>query len=122
MFFWIKMDLCNLSLETRSNLASKIISSNPCRRPLIFIQSDKKVTLKKQKYLVPYDISFAKFMMEIRAQLPGVSEEVYFFMIRNSKGKFVTVCSHSPVIEIYNKHKSEDGFLYFTVTKENCFG
>lgn len=73
--------------------------------------------IDKKKYLVPNDITVGKFVFEIRKHMTLAPEKAIFLFVNNTlppTGELVAT--------IYEKHKDEDGFLYFTYSGENTFG
>jgi GABA(A) receptor-associated protein len=73
--------------------------------------------LDKNKYLVPNGISVGQFIYVIRKRI-SLTKEQAIFLFANS-----TVLSGTTrMIEINDKHKNNDGFLYLKYAGENCFG
>ena len=107
------------SLEKRKIEADRILEKYPNRIPII-VQKDpncKLPDIDKYKYLVPADLTMAQLMYVIRKRIKLKPEESIYVFI-NKK----IISSHSNVSQIYEKNKSDDGFLYLIYTAENTFG
>lgn len=73
--------------------------------------------IDKKKYLVPQNLTIGQFIYVIRQRLRLDSEKALFIFIN---GKIPT--NTQTIIEIYEKEKDKDGFLYITYAQENTFG
>jgi GABA(A) receptor-associated protein len=73
--------------------------------------------LSRKKYLVPDDLIMCNFMYVIRKRLI-LAPEVSIYLFVNKK----IVPSSMAMGDIYNKYKSEDGFLYIHYSGESTFG
>jgi GABA(A) receptor-associated protein len=91
---------------------------HPDRVPiLVSLHEDCKISLLKSKYLVPKDLTYGQFLFVIRNKLN----------LQSSKAIFIFFGENLPhqtmkIIDIYNDHKSDDGFLRATLSEENTFG
>ena len=106
--------------ETRRSESAKILTKFPDRIPIILeIAPGKQMVpiIDKNKYLVPYDLSVAQFMLIIRKRLK-LDEKIAIFLYI---GRIIPPTS-AIFSEIYHKHKDTDGFLYITYAGENTFG
>ena len=109
----------NTTFEKRCEYSAAIKKNYPTMVPIILYTSstDKTVKLTRSKYLAPQDISFSKFAANVRAYT-NINETQSMFLFVNNK-----IPGHDTLLgEIYNRHKSDDGFLYITVSIENSFG
>lgn len=107
------------SLEKRKNEAKRILEKYPNRIPII-VNKDPRCKLPdidKYKYLVPSDLSMAQLMFVIRKRIKLKPEESIYVFIN---GKMMA--GNTMVSTIYEKHKSEDEFLYLIYAAENTFG
>lgn len=108
------------SLEQRLKESSDIIQKYPDR---VCVYLEKQTTcdtipnLDKNKYLVPSSITIGQFTYVIRSRITIGPEQAIFLFVNNT-----VISGNTTMMEIYNKHKSEDGFLYITYSGENCFG
>ena len=107
------------SLEKRKIEAERILEKYPNRIPII-VQKDpncKLPDIDKYKYLVPMDLTMSQLMFVIRRRIKLKPEESIYIFI-NKK----IMAGNTIVSTIYEKDKSEDGFLYLIYTAENTFG
>jgi len=109
------------SFEKRQSVVQNILTRYPERVPVIISRGDLKHTpsISKYKYLVPNDLMFGKFTFELRTNMAKIdSSMALFFFLKNN----TLIPSTAFMSSLYNKHKSEDGFLYITYSSENTFG
>lgn len=88
---------------------------NPDRIPVI-VKSRDKIVLKRNKYLVPFDLTIGQFQYVLRKNTNLNSSEAFFLFINSKLIQSSMIMKQ--VYEIYNK----DGFLYIDLAKENVFG
>jgi GABA(A) receptor-associated protein len=69
------------------------------------------------RYLVPADLTVGQFVYVIRKRIKLSSEKAIFIFVKNVLPPTAAMMS-----SIYEEHKDEDGFLYFTYSGENTFG
>lgn len=109
------------NLEKRRAVASRLISHYPERIPVIVGRSNIRNTpdIDKHKFIVPRDITFGNFMVELRKHIPNLDPHtgIFFFLSDSTLPQTSAVMS-----TLYEKHKSPDGFLYLTYSCENTFG
>ena len=108
------------SIEDRKSEAQRIRCKYPNRIPIIVTKGDncKLTDIDKAKYLVPIDITLGQFIFIIRKKIKlNHNEALYMFIDSRVLG---TVSSL--MVDIYNNHKDDDGFLYITYHSENTFG
>ena len=108
------------SLTQRINEANKVLEKYPNRYPVIVEKgsnSDNVPDLDRHKFLVPSDLSLANLMYIIRKRIKLSSEKSLYLFIG---GSFAP--TSKLLLELYEKHKDEDGFLYVTYTGESTFG
>ena len=115
-----------MKFKEKYNFEERIIESNklkiqyPSKIPIIIEKSIDCTNindLDKNKYLVPDYLTLAQFIFVIRKRLNLDSHKVIFFFCDN---KLFPVSS--TILEIFEKNKDTDGFLYFVYTSENTFG
>jgi microtubule-associated protein 1 light chain len=64
--------------------------------------------MEKKKFLVPQELTMSQFVTIIRNRMTLGSNQAFYLLI-DSKG----ICSMSLTLaEVYEKEKSQDGFLY----------
>jgi GABA(A) receptor-associated protein len=73
--------------------------------------------IDKKKYLVPADLTVGQFVYVVRKRIKLSSEKAIFIFVKNVLPPTAAMMS-----SIYEEHKDEDGFLYFTYSGENTFG
>jgi len=109
----------NTSLEDRKNEVINIRNKFPGRIPVIAESTDVK--LKKNKFLIPSDLTVGGFLMHIRKYLTkNESQGIFLFIGENSK----VYGSGNLFSEIIKQPKvlGEDGFLKILVRIESVFG
>jgi GABA(A) receptor-associated protein len=106
--------------EKRQKDASRIRSKYPNRIPVICEKNSKSdiPDIDKNKYLVPSDLTLAQFVYVIRKRIKLKPETAIFIMVNNEKMKTMT----TEMSELYEEHKSDDGFLYLKYSGETTFG
>lgn len=106
------------TFETRTKLCNNILEQHPNRIPAI-VTANSKVKLDRNKFLIPSEISFGVFLIEIRKHTILLPEEaIYLFC--GDKNVMIPICN--TMQDIYNKYKDADGFLYIYLAVENTFG
>lgn len=108
------------TLEERREMSMKIKDKHPNRVP-VFVERDRKSTLKdlkKQKFLVPCDLSFGGFIGVIRKNIELKHNHALFVFVDGTSLPSV----NDMLSVIYKNHGSDDGFLYCTYLEENTFG
>ena len=121
-----------LALKNENDLTKRISESNriiakfPDRIPVIILTTnpDLKKMLKKNKFLVPYDLSVSYLLANIRSQIKLEPSKALFLFCDNS------LLSGSQMLnEIYKNYMckngtgpSKDNFLYISIEEENTFG
>ena len=104
----------------RAELCLRITKQYPTRVPVIVEVAPKtNLTLNRRKFLAPQEISIGGLLNEIRRQ-SSLKPTQAIFLFCGSSGILVPT-SHT-LLQVYEKHKDEDGFLYFVVAMENTFG
>ncbi|CAK9195211.1 unnamed protein product [Sphagnum troendelagicum] len=106
-------------LEKRQAEAARIRDKYPDRIPVIVEKAEKSdiPDIDKKKYLVPADLTVGQFVYVIRKRIKLSSEKAIFIFVKNVLPPTAAMMS-----SIYEEHKEEDGFLYFTYSGENTFG
>ncbi|EFJ09352.1 hypothetical protein SELMODRAFT_166976 [Selaginella moellendorffii] len=106
-------------LEKRQKEAARIKEKYPDRVPVIVERAAKTDMgeIDKKKYLVPADLTVGQFVYVIRKRIKVTPEKAIFVFVKNTLPPTAALIS-----TIYEEHKDEDGFLYFTYSGENTFG
>ena len=109
------------SLKQRQTDSQRIMQKYP-ERICIYIEKAKLCKniqdLDNHKYLIPNTITVAQFIYVIRSKITIPNDQALFFYVNNS----TLISGDTAMIEINNKHKNEDGFLYINYSGESCFG
>lgn len=109
------------NLKERTSESHRIMSKYPDRVPFICQRSQKSFQdtpyIDKTKYLLPKDLTMGQFLYVIRKRLKLPSEKALFIFVDN----YIPSTSQM-AIDIYNRHKDPDGFLYLYYSCENTFG
>lgn len=112
-----------VSLSERISESNRIITKHPAHIPVIIDIDEKFGTIKKNKFLVPGDVSASHLMISIRNQIKCRKEEALFMFCDDT-----LICSTMLMSDLYsnymNRKKQKDGdkFFYITVHGENAFG
>ncbi len=109
------------SFDERYRTSQKVLETYPDRIPIICEPSNSPnlniTNYIKRKYLVPRDVTVGKFILSIREQIQLAPEEAMFIFVNN------TLPPTSGLMgTIYDKNKSNDGFLYVLFAGENVYG
>ncbi len=106
-------------IDARIKESSKINLKYPTRAPIIVEKAEtcELCNIDKNKYLVPKDMNFGQFIFIIRKRIHLNPSQSLFVMVNNQ-----LVSSSSSIMEIHEKYKDEDGFVYMKYTSENTFG
>lgn len=108
-----------LSLEERRNECQKILKKYSDRIPAIIVRAPRSnlPPLESNKFLIPADLTIGHFLYVLRTKIKIAPEEAFFIFVNG-----VLPATTALVSSVYEKHKSDDGFIYFTITTENTFG
>lgn len=119
-------DRKNIALSIRISESVRILARNPDKIPIIVECSDEELVkqIKKNKFLVPYDVSASYLLISIRKHMKLDPSEALFMFCDNN-----LVSGTSIMGTLYENYKTKnrivnegDLFLYITITKENTFG
>lgn len=107
--------------EKRRAQGINILTKYADRIPVIVEKArsaDKTVPdVDKKKFLVTRDMTLGQFVFVIRKRLVLAPEKAIFVFINNTIPPTSALMS-----DIYETHKSADGFLYMVYNGENTFG
>tara|TARA_B100001094_G_C17784248_1_gene601199 strand:- start:198 stop:578 length:381 start_codon:yes stop_codon:yes gene_type:complete len=104
------------SLEERLQTSNTIKLKYNNRIPII-VDCDSSLTLFKNKYIVPNDLTMAQFIYILKKKIKMTENQSIFIICNN---KLINSCDN--IGYIYDKENSADGFLYLIVSLENVFG
>lgn len=111
------------TFEKRFQLSEKIRQNYPDRIPVI-VESYKKenLQLSNGRFLINDTDTVHKLIYEVRKKIENLrKEEALFFFCCNNDKEFLAPATNT-IGQIYEKHKDNDGFLYFFITKEQVYG
>jgi GABA(A) receptor-associated protein len=105
--------------SSRLSESLRVLNKYPDRVPIICEKSKNcdMTEIDKHKYLVPTDLTCGQFIYIIRKRLNLPPEKAIFLVVNGSIPPIST-----SILELYDKNKNEDGFLYFSYMSENVFG
>lgn len=107
-----------VNYERRVFESQRLRNKYPNHIPVIIERKDDKIEdIDKKKYLVPYDITIAQFIVVIRKRINLDKTKALFVFCNN-----VLPSNSALITNIYMNNKDEDGFLYFKYTAESTFG
>jgi GABA(A) receptor-associated protein len=110
-------------VDAKKKIADRMIKQYPDRRPVIVTpSSEKDPVIDKQKYLCPAEMSLGKFQFELRKHIKLSSDEAIFLFIVTPEKTHVLVQTTHNMLQIYEKYKHVDDFLYLVYSKESTFG
>jgi GABA(A) receptor-associated protein len=106
-----------ISFDVRQRESMRMMSKYPDRIPCI-VETCDDISLDKQKYLVPGDLTIGQliFVIRKRVHLPQ-TDALFMFTAQN-----ILPPTSALVSNVYRNFKDADGFLYFKISKENVFG
>lgn len=116
----LKQYLKEHSLETRKAETKSVLKKYPDRAPVMVFKSEHTDTVQdidKNKYLVPRDLTFGNFAFVIRKRIKVNPENAIYIFVNQTLAQ-----SSERVGDVYDRCKSEDGFLYCVYSGEATFG
>ena len=107
--------------EKRHLEASRIREKYPNRIPIILERNADCKTIEdidKKKFLVPHDLTMGQFQYVVRKRLKTLKpDQGLFFFINNTMPPV-----NQLLVQLYDNHRDQDGFLYIVFSGENTFG
>lgn len=107
--------------ESKEKCFDSIIQKYP-DKVLVYVTLDTTLEgkLPKDKFLVPKDVTFGDFCVNLKKYITlGSAEGLCYFIGDNEN---VIPRMNENINYIYQKHKSSNGVLYLVVCRENVFG
>ena len=108
-----------IEFNSRRSEAERVLQKYPDRCPIIVDRLDGSSApiLKKNKYLVPRDLTVGQLIYMIRKYLKVKPEQAIFLFVKE------TIPPTSSLVgDVFEKKKDVDGFLYAVYSMENAFG
>ena len=109
-----------VSFDERKLKASVMLKQHPGRIPVVVECSEQlqySNPLKKNKFIVPYDMSLSQFMFIIRKHMNLKPIDAVYVFINNILHPTTSIMG-----DLYATYKDEDGFMYLSVYQESTFG
>ena len=107
------------SFELRFKESAKLLAKHPERLPVIVEIAEKSniPDIDKHKFLVPPETTTPQIMSILRTRMTITAETAIFMFVDNQLPPATTTIG-----SLYEKHKSADNFIYFSIAGENTFG
>lgn len=109
------------TLSDRTNDANRLKQAYPKRIPVICAvlpNAKSIISLDKEKYLVPKEMTMGQFLMELRKRIRLQPHQALFVFMENGLLPLI----NKTLNELYQAHGNSDGFLYISISPENTFG
>ena len=110
-----------LSLESRTRQTIAMCKRYPDKVP-IMLSSDRNSSNQScvsKKLMIPRSATCAQFIVMIRERVQIQSTHALFFV---TVPKHHLICGSTTIGEVYDKEKTDDGFLYIVYALEHSFG
>ncbi len=110
----------NVPFDERKLKAALILKQHSDRIPVVVECSEQLQLvhpLKKNKFIVPFDLSLSQFMFVIRKHMKLDPTYAIFAFINNKMHPITAIMGN-----LYQDQRDEDGFMYLNIFQESTFG
>jgi len=110
----------NVPFDERKLKSALILKQHSDRIPVVVECSEQLQSvhpLKKNKFIVPFDLTLSQFIFIIRKHMKLDPTYAIFVFINNKMYPITSILGN-----LYQDQKDEDGFMYLNIFQESTFG